>query len=235
MSDLKDKEFPTLDTLAMACCISRQKGFTSVSKYIATDPTNGERWNNKEMLTYAMMPFLAKSDYLLHFKPTEEDVAQAEDIIKYYRRLMFGVIADNLTSYMQGIFNNTQQDTVKMNAFGFLASVPSTYEKEIQKKILQERIKSTKAEHIGALNQPIELDIVYIGTRFVEQVGCWSHDAITSTNHLVSFLSKEQLGKQGDSQKIKAKVKAHRENYHSKTPETQLNYVKVIDNEFVWQ
>lgn len=235
MSDLKDKDFSTIDTLAMACCIHRQKGFTSVSKYIAADPEGSQRYNNKEMLTYAMMPFLAKSDYLPQFKPTDKDIEQAESIIKHYRRLMFGVIADNLNDYMKGIFNYTQNNTVKMAAFGFLASVPSAYEKELQKKVLQEHIKSTKQEHLGTLEQTLILDIVYIGTRFVDQIGCWSHDAITSSNHLVSFLSKEQLGKQGDSQKIRAKVRAHKENFHTKTPETQLNYVKVLDKEMVWQ
>jgi hypothetical protein len=235
MSELGTKEFPTLDTLAMACCIDRLKGFTSVSSYLSNSKPGEESYNNKDMLTYAMMPYLAKHDYIPQFKPTSEDVAQAEAIIKYYTRLMFGVIADNLNDYMKGIFNYTQTESVNMKSFGFLASVPNAYQKELQKKILQELMKSTVPEHLGKLEQLVTLDIIYIGVRYLEKIGCWSHDAVTSSNHLITFLNKKQLGKQGDSQTITARVKAHKENFHVKVPETQLNYVKVIDNDLVWQ
>ncbi len=232
---ISDQKFPTKSVLAIACCVYRQKGYTSTSTYLSEDPNGSQRWTNKDMVTYQLFPTLANSGYLLHFNPTAEDQEQADAIIKHFRRLTFGVIGDNLNDYMSRVFQVTQIENVGLSDIGVLASVPQVYDKEITAKEIKEQIKDTVKEYLGKEGETITLSIRYIKTKFIPQLNCYSHEAITDTNHLISFLNKIELGKAGTQQKIRARIKKHTVNYLSKTPETQLNYVKVVDNVLVWQ
>jgi len=234
MSELKDKTWPADSVLAMSCAIFRTKGFTSVSSIIRDNVDSADRWNSKEHLCYQMVPDLDK-EYKVLIKVTQEDVDNAAAIVQYYRRLTFGVIADNLSDYMQRVFSSTQKPEVSFKDFGILASVPSVYSKEIEKKRIIAESKSAKQEHLGEIGKTLQLNIRYINTRFIPKLNCYAHDAITDSEHLVNFLNKSQLGKVGDCQTIRAKVKAHGVNFVSKSIETQLNYVKPLDNDLVWQ
>lgn len=229
---LKERKFPVKSVLAMACAIFRQKGYTSTSThYQDGHPT----YTNKDMLIYEFFKDLQPKDYLLSFKPTEEDEETAEAIIKYYRRLTFGVIGNDLNDYLKRLFTVTQSEDTVMGDFGVLASVPNAYEREQIEREVKSQIKDTVKEHLGKEGETIYLNIKYIKTRFIPSLNCYAHEAVTDTNHLVSFLNKIELGKQGTVQKIRARVKKHGANYTTKTPETQLNYVKALDTELVWQ
>jgi inhibitor of KinA sporulation pathway (predicted exonuclease) len=231
---LNERVWPAENVLAMACAIFRTKGYTSVSSVTSSDPDSDERWNSKEHLSYQMVPDLTK-DYKVLIKVTQEDVDTASAIIQYYRRLTFGVIADNLNDYMQRVFASTQKPEVYFKDFGVLASVPNVYFKEMEKKRIVTESKNAKQEHIGVIGEPILLNIRYINTRYIQKLNCYAHDAVTDDGHLVNFLNKSALGKTGETQTIRARVKAHGVNYTTKSIETQLNYVKPIDNELIWQ
>lgn len=236
MSDpVKDRKWPTLLAVTVACAINRQKGFTSVSSYTFNEPSDDNRWTNKDILSYTLVPEIASKDFKVMIKTKPCDLEEAEAIVKYYRRLSFGVMSEQITEYMTRVFQITQSEEVSFADFGVLASVPSVYQKEVTAKETLDQIKTTLPEHIGEIGNSITLDVVVIDARYVKQIECWSHEAITSTNHLVSFLSKTKLLERKDTARIRAKVKKHTEHYKAKSPETQLNYVKVVDDNFVWQ
>jgi hypothetical protein len=136
---------------------------------------------------------------------------------------------------MQRVFASTQNETVKFQDFGVLASVPHVYQKEVVAKEIKSQAKGTVQEHIGKVGDTVYLNIRYIETRYVQKLNCYAHSAITDSNHLVNFLNKIELGEPGAAQKIRARVKAHGANYTTKTLETQLNYVKAVDTILVWQ
>lgn len=235
VASIKDLQWKTSFVLALACCIHREKSFTSTSKYIAADPNGDQRWTNKDMLTYSILPQLANENYNLKFSPTEEDRALADTIIKHFRKLTFGVIADSLNDYMDRVFKSTQNEWSNMTDFGVLASVPQLYEKEVTEKYIKQEIANTVKGHIAEIGNTVILNIRYIRSKPLPNLECYSHEAITDNNYLVSFLSKNLLGVSGSTQQIRANIKKHGENFLTKTPETQLNYVKVIDRSFVWQ
>jgi hypothetical protein len=232
MASLKEMPFTVVEALTFACCIYREKGYTSASSYSAGDQ---QTYTNKDMLTFELMPQLAGSTYLLKFNPTVEDIDQALAIIKHFRKLSFGVIGDTLNDYMGRVFSVTQLENIKMGDFGVMASVPQVYDREINDKRIKEAIKDTVKGYLAQEGDTIVLNIRYIRSKPVPQIGCFSHEAITDGNYLVSFLGKELMGIAGSTQQIRAKVKKHSVNFTTKTPETQLNYVKVLDNEFIWQ
>lgn len=233
--NINERTWTAVEVLSLACACNREKGFTSVSKVTFSDPTDEARWTNKDLLCYTLVPEITPENFKVLVKVKPCDLEEAEAIIKYYRKLSFGVLAENISDYLQRVFHVTQTEQVKFKDFGVIASVPSVYEKEVHAKEVMEQIKTTKAEHLGIVGGSIELNIMVIETKFVEQIGCWSHVAITSTDHLVSFLSKNQLLQRKAVGKIRAKVKKHTEHWKAKTPETQLNYVKVVDETLSWQ
>lgn len=232
---VNDMKWPAEQVLTMACAIFRTKGFTSTSTYISSEPDSELRWTSKEHLCYQLVPSIATKDYKTLINITTADVAMAEEIIKYYRRLSFGVIADSISDYMQRVFATTQTTEVNFKDLGVIASIPSVFDKEMIKKRIQEEAKNSVQEYIGTIGGTVELNIRYINTRYIKKLDCWGHDAVTDTGYLVNFLNKKELGKSGETQRIRAKVKAHGVNYTTKSMETQLNYVKPLDNILVWQ
>jgi hypothetical protein len=231
--DYKKPIWKSIEVLALACSIFRQKGYTNTSSYYSGDTEN--RWNNKEMLVFHFYPDLSSRNYNLSFKIENQDLEKSLEIIKYYRKLSFGVMAENIGDYKSRVFNVTQKENVGMDDFGVMASVPHAYETDKNVENIKNQIKKTEESHIGNINDSITLEIKYISTKFIPKMNCFTHNAITSTNHLVTFFNKIELGKPGSVQKIRAKIKSHRYDWHTKHPETQLNYVKVVDNDLVWQ
>lgn len=232
---VNDRAWPAEQALAMACAVYRVKGFTSTSAYTADQQDSDARWNSKEHLCYQLLPEIADKDYKILINVTQEDVNTAQAIVQYYRRLTFGVIADSLNDYMQRVFASTQKSQLTFKDFGVLASVPSVYHKELDRKRIEKEAKNTVQAHVAQVGDTVTLSIRYINTRLVAKLNCYAHDAVTSEGHLVNFLNKSQLARSGDVQRVRAKVKSHGVNYSTKTLETQLNYVKVLDTDFVWQ
>lgn len=235
MSNLRNSVWPTRDALAMACSIYRQLGYTSTSTIVSGDESDHRRWTNKEHLMYQLIPDISNHTYLHSFKVIDQDLETADDIIKHFRKLSFGLLGDNLNDYMARVFNVTQKDSVDVKELGVIASVPQVYDREIQEKKIKEIVKDTKQEYLGKEGDRLTLNIRYINTRFIPTLNCYAHDAITDTNHLINFLNKAELGKAGISHTIQGRVKKQAVNYQTKTAETQLNYVKVLDKILVWQ
>jgi hypothetical protein len=218
----------TRDVLALSVCIYRHKGFVGVGAY----PLDPEvKFTNKDFIsaTTNPSPDHASIGLKTDFKITDADYEKADAIIKYYRRLSFNIIGDNISDYFKKIFDITQKDTVTRNDFGVIASIPSCYERELIDKEIKNTIKNTEQGYIGEPGQTVYLNIEYIKTRFVPKLNCFSHDAVTEDNYLVSFLNKIELAEPRKKQRIRAKVKQHSSNFFTKTAETQLNYVKVIE------
>jgi hypothetical protein len=232
MSDIKERFFPTLDVIAIACCIYRQRGFMSASKAVMSGT---DALSNKDLLTWEIFPMLAPSEHILKFNPTDDDKEHAATIVKYYRKLMFGVIADSINDFSQGIFKNSQADTVNIQSFGFLACIPDSYYKDVFLKEITAQIEQCEKGYLGVVGNSVEANVLVLETKFIPSVSCWAHTAVSGTNHLVSFLNKNKLGSSRDIITITAKVKKHAEHFKTKVPETQLNYVKLVDRSMDWQ
>lgn len=232
---VNERLWTAVEVLSLACAINREKGFTSVSKVTFSEPDSADRWTNKDMLCYTLVPEITPKTFNLMFKVKPCDLEEAEAIIKYYRRLSFGVLSETLNDYLQSVFRVTQTEQVKFKDFGILASVPSVYEREIHAKETLEQIKTTKDQHIGQEGQSVILKILVIETKFLDKINCWAHLAITSEDNLVSFLHKTKLIERKATATVKAKIKKHNQHWKTKTAETQLNYVKIVDDVLSWQ
>ena len=217
-----------LDVLALACAIQRTKG-----KYTnAITVTGGEvqDYTNKDVLYFFLIPGTSPAGYIPNVKLTDEDRQQANDIIRFYRKLTFGVLAENINDYLKNVSRVLGTNDCTQKDFGIISAIPATYLRDSDRAKKDKLIKETDGTIFGEVGQSVEMVLYMVDIRYVEKIECYSHTAINSDGCLVEFLNKKQVTFEGESVRVKARVKGHGNHFHTKKPLTQLNYVKVVDN-----
>lgn len=156
---------------------------------------------------------------------TEQDKITAEEIKKYFRRLMFSAIkGDN--EFQTEVNTILSEDQVSGNKIGYVACLPSVYLRDRTRNTFEKRCKDLEDGYIADKD-------TWINNKDCEILQCirsknfeaYNVDAIID-NKLVSWFAKFEL-KQGPAVIIKGKVKDHSNNWQTKKSTTRLNYVKV--------
>ena len=105
-----------------------------------------------------------------------------------------------------------------------------------KKKTLKKELKTSfrESRHIGNVKEVVVGMFTLNEIRFIDKFACHVCNGSMDGN-LVSFFKNfdqtQVLPKEGTTFNIKAKVKRHGENFITKFPETQLNYVRFkVDN-----
>ena len=93
--------------------------------------------------------------------------------------------------------------------------------------------KYGESMHIGSIGDRLfDQEVFVTDIKFVDKFGCHAINGAIG-NNLISFFKEFEQGKpmpKADTTiKINAKVKRHGENWITKMPETQLNYVKILN------
>lgn len=157
----------------------------------------------------------------------EEDKTFTAEIYSYYRRLMFSVLADPDKSFQQELFSLLSKEFMTDKKFGYIACLPSTYERDRKRTDLSKRTKECVNEYLAAIESKISnVDATVIDCQRSKNFDAFNITAIVE-NKVVSWFSKTTID--NPVVKIKAaKVKAHQQHWISKKAETRLNYVKVV-------
>ena len=146
------------------------------------------------------------------------------------------IIAGTLSDFMKSVMQYISSEKLGTHSYGVLAVVPKVYFEGSKKKVLKKELKHTfrESKHIGIVREPVIGMFTLNETKFVERFACNVFNGSIEGN-LVSFFKNidqtQVLPKEGTTFKIKGKVKRHGENFITKFPETQLNYVRFkVDN-----
>lgn len=152
------------------------------------------------------------------------DKSLAEDIRKYYRRLMFSAIkGDNeFQTEVNALLN---EDEIQPNKIGYIACLPSVYLKDSSRNSFEKRVRDLDNSYLADADQWIvNKDCEILQCIRSKNFDAWNVDAIIE-NKLVSWFSKFEV-KIGPAVLIKGKVKDHSHNWLTKKETTRLNYVK---------
>lgn len=225
----------TKSVLTLACAVFREHGYSNSNTFTVLDTEGMRKWSNKDIVTYTLRPELASESFAVKVKVTQEDVETAEKLTKHFRKLAFDVIKNEENNYTSRVFQILQSETVGMKDFGIVASIPQMYDRDLEQMELSAILKGSVKDFLGKVGDNLTVTVHYLSSRYVPSINCFAYEAITDTNYIVSFLNKNDIAKKGDTQMIKARIKAHGENYHSKTPETKLHYVKVVNRDLEWK
>jgi hypothetical protein len=224
---MKDKEFNTLDILAISCALYRTVGFISQARASETGSSS-----TADMIAYAVYSDIAPEWYA-KVDVIDADVAQATDIIKFYRRLTFKVLNNTANEFETRILSIIDATEVTHKSFKMIACVPNSYQKDLQYNNAISLINETSGKLIEPINSKITTFCYIVesrqisSTRFGSEV-FYGHTAITTDGCLVEFLNKDSLGSIDSTIKIQANVKDYKSHFKTGKPLTQLNYVKLI-------
>ena len=157
-------------------------------------------------------------------KVLPEDVAQAEEIRNYFKRLLFAAI-EGENEFQTNINSILSGETVKPNQFGYVACLPSVYVRDHAKNQIKKIARKLDEGFVGDIGSNLkDLDCEILESVRSKNFDAYNVCAIID-NKMASWFSKAPL-KLGACVIIKAKVKDHSEHWLHKNPVTRLNYVK---------
>lgn len=155
----------------------------------------------------------------------EEDRVNAEEIRKYFRRLMFSAIKGE-NEFQIEVNTILNEDEMSGNKIGYVACLPSVYLRDRTRSSFEKRSKDLDDGYIADKDTWIHnKDCEILQCIRSKNFEAFNVDAIIN-NKLVSWFTKFEL-KQGPAIIIKGKVKDHSHNWLTKKSTTRLNYVKV--------
>ena len=224
-------EYPVQKVLELACAAQRtnktylkepESIFDSEGKFLFI------KHSNKVLVRKALgleashsEPEFAPIDIFLEPQDTEK----AEEIRKYYRRLMFAAIqGDN--EFQTEVNMLLEAENIPANKIGFIACLPSTYERDYERSKLDRRSKECDDTYLGEVGAwVVNQDCEILTCSRSKNFDAYNIDAIIN-NKLVSWMGKPVTV--GFCVVQKAKVKAHGNHWKNQKTQTRLHFVKVF-------
>ena len=229
---MSKKEFPTQQVLELACAAQRING-----AYIKEDaPVYSEdgafmylKHTNKMQMLCTLEPAIWTADPKdapMPLKVLPEDVAQAEEIKKHFRKFLFSAI-EGENDFQTNINTILAGDTVKQNQFGYVACLPSVYVRDVAQTKVKRAARSVEEGTLAEIGSTIkDLDAEIISSVKSKNFEGWNIDAIIN-NKMVSWINKTNLDL-GPAVIVKAKVKDCNKHWKHGNDVTRLNYVKAV-------
>jgi hypothetical protein len=223
---MSKKEFPTQQVLELACAAQRVNGAyikEGEVVYAADGVAMYTKQPNKVLMLYTLDDTKVIPDVKV-LKISPEDVARAEEIVTYYKRLIFAAIeGDN--EFLIKIHTLLGSKTVKENEFGWMACLPSVQSRDLSHNQIKKAARSVDEGYLADIGSQLkDLDAEIISSIKSKNFEGYNIDAIIN-NRMVSWLNKTTLAL-GPCVIVKAKVKDHSKHWKHGNDVTRLNYVK---------
>ena len=227
---MSKKEFPTQQVLELACAAQRVNG-SYIKESEAVWAEDGvymyTKQTNKMMMLCTVIPTnwtADPKDAPMPLKVTEEDVALAQEIKTYYKRLLFAAI-EGENDFQTNINSFLSSDNIETKNFGYIACLPSVYTRDRVQNKLKKVSRSVDEGYLGEVGSNLkDLDAEILSSVKSKNFEGYNIDAIIN-NKMVSWISKTGLNL-GACVIVKAKVKDHSKHWKHQNDVTRLNYVK---------
>lgn len=226
-------DYPVQQILELACAAQRYNNDYIKSNevmYADDGKVMGYKYSNKMMMLFTLDDKRRDGTNPEYLPPIlqviDADREKVEDIRNYYRRLMFSVMAQPDNTFLQEVHSLLNKETMSENKIGFIACLPSTYERDARRNDISKILKQCLNGYLATPDSKLtNLSAKIIDCTRSKNFEAFNILAIVD-NKLVSWFARAPL-KLGDITILSAKVKTNNEHWLSKKPETRLNYVKV--------
>ena len=152
-------EFNVQKVLELACAAQRtNKSYIKTAEYQYSD--NGKflfvKHENKTLIRHAL-GIDKYSNTEQEFRPMqlfveEQDKVLAEEIRNFYKRLMFAAIkADN--EFQTEIFSLLMTEEMQSNKIGWIASLPSVYERDVSKNRIERAFRNATEGFLAEIGE----------------------------------------------------------------------------------
>jgi len=189
------------------------------------------KWANKMLVMTSLYPENYRSVTADEASPpllkvTDEDRELAQEIKKYFRKLMFSAVKGDNDFHIE-VNALLENGEVPTNKFGFIACLPMVYRRDISKKQVDRKLKEIDDDYIGMPGEVIaDKDCEILESIRSKHYEAFNILAIID-NKMVSWMAKVDL-KLGSCVIQKAKIKEHSRHWKNQNKVTRLNYVKAF-------
>jgi hypothetical protein len=224
------KTFPTQQVLELACAAQRINGaylkepepvYSNDNIYMYTKQTN------KMLMLTTVDPAIWTADPKdspMPLKIMSEDIAQAEEIKTYFKRLLFAAI-EGENEFQTNINSFLSSENIETKNFGYIACLPSVYARDKTHNKIKKAARQVEEGFLGNEGDRLkDLDAEILEVNKSKNFEGWNICAIIN-NKMASWMSQAEL-KCGPCVVVKAKVKAQGKHWKHQNDETRLNYVK---------
>jgi hypothetical protein len=226
------KEFPTQQVLELACAAQRTNGsyVKEAENVWAEDGVFMYSKKSNKMLMLCTLDHrhwtADPKDAPMPLKVLPEDVAQAEEIKKHFRKFLFSAI-EGENDFQTNINSILGSDTVKQNQFGYVACLPSVHIRDIAQTKVKRAAQQVEEGMLAEIGTQLkDLDAEIISSVKSKNFEGYNIDAIID-NKMVSWMNKTDL-KLGPAVIVKAKVKDCNKHWKHQNDVTRLHYVKAV-------
>jgi hypothetical protein len=227
---MSKKEFPTQQVLELACAAQRING-AYIKEEAPVYSEDGAFMYLKHTNKIQMLCTLDHTiwtadpkDAPMPLKVQAEDVALAEEIRKYFKRLLFAAI-EGENEFQTNINSILSGEEVKQNQFGYVACLPSVYVRDLAQAKVKRAARSVEEGALAEIGSTVkDLDAEIISSVKSKNFEGWNIDAIIN-NKMVSWMNKTNLNL-GPAVIVKAKVKDCNKHWKHQNDVTRLHYVK---------
>jgi hypothetical protein len=227
---MSKKEFPTQQVLELACAAQRVNGeylkeaegvYSSDGIYMYTKQTN----KMQMLCTVNPTNWTADpKDAPMPLKIADEDIALAQEIKTYYKRLLFAAI-EGENDFQTNINSFLSSENIETKNFGYIACLPHVYVKDKMQNKLKKVARSVDEGYLGEVGSNLkDLDAEILSSVKSKNFEGYNIDAIIN-NKMASWINKTSLNL-GACVIVKAKVKDHTKHWKHQNDVTRLNYVK---------
>jgi hypothetical protein len=225
-----EKSFPLEQVLGLACAAQRING-----AYIKEEaPVYSEdgafmylKHTNKMQMLCTLEPAIWTAnpkDAPMPLRVLPEDIAQADEIKNYFKRLLFAAI-EGENEFQTSINGFLSSDNIDIKNFGYIACLPSVYIRDLAQTKIKKAVKHVDEGYLADIGASLnDLDAEILSSVKSKNFEGYNIDAIIN-NRMVSWLNKTALNL-GACVVIKAKVKDHSKHWKHGNDITRLNYVK---------
>jgi hypothetical protein len=227
---MSKKEFLTQQVLELACAAQRVNGeylkeaegiYSSDGVYMYTKQTN------KMLMLCTVEPTIWTADPKdapMPLKITDADVALAQEIKTYFKRLLFAAI-EGENEFQTNINSFLNSENIETKNFGYIACLPSVYARDRVQNKIKKVARSVDEGHLGEVGSQLkDLDAEILSSVKSKNFEGYNIDAIIN-NKMASWINKTSLNL-GACVIVKAKVKDHTKHWKHQNDVTRLNYVK---------
>ena len=230
---MEPTKYPVKQVLELACAAQRiNRGYIKEVETIfaSDDKAVATKFSNKTLITTTLDP----STFRTHEggdKPqllctNQEDAEFAEEIKKFYRRLLFAAVQGD-SEFLTEVNALLEATDMPLNKIGFIACLPSVYKRDVGQHKVEKASKIVDVGFLADVDETVlDLDCEVLSSQRSKNFDAFNIDAIIN-NKMVSWMSKVDL-KIGPAVLVKGKVKAHSTHWKHGNPVTRLNYVRAV-------
>lgn len=226
------REFPLQQVLELACAAQRVNGsYIKESQAVYSDDGMYmfSKQTNKMLMLVTAHPAIWTADPKdkpADLKILPEDIALAEEIQKYFKRLMFAAIAGD-NEFHTNINSFLNAEGIESKNFGYIACLPSVYARDLANNKIKKVARTVEGGYLADIgSQLTDLDCEILESVKSKNFEGYNISAIINSK-MASWLNKTDL-KIGPCVVVKAKVKDHSKHWKHQNDVTRLNYVKAV-------